>query len=159
MSRGANSFTMGVDLRGLDQYLDQLGDAAEEAALPACAAVAKVYYDAARTFVPRSLKSHYFYGKSYKETGKRYGPYSPGNLQNAIYRVYSKDNSAPGKAVYHVSYNYLDAPYAHMVEFGTSHSAPHPFIRRAMNSQAVQKEALDAGEAVLMAAINKAAAA
>ncbi len=157
MSGGANSFSMGVDLRGLDQYLDQLGDAAEEAALPACAAVAKVYYDAARAFVPRSVRAHFFYGKSYKTSGVRYGPYRPGNLQAAIYRVYSKDNSAPGKAVYHVSYNAKDAPYAHMVEFGTSHSAPHPFIRRAMNSQAVQKEALDAGEAVLMAAINKAA--
>lgn len=158
MSGGAHSFSMGVDLRGLESYLDQLGDAAEEAALPACAAVAKVYYDAARSFVPRSSKAHYFYGSSYKTTKKRYGPYNPGNLQASIYRVYSKDNSAPGRAVYHVSYNYKDAPYAHMVEFGTSTSAPHPFIRRAMYSQAVQKEALDAGEKVLMAAIDKAAA-
>lgn len=149
---------MRVDLSGLDAYLDQLGDAAEEAALPAVAAVAKVYYDAARSFVPRSMKAHYFYGKSYKTTKKRYGPYAPGTLQAAIYRVYSKDNSAPGRAVYHVSYNTDKAPYAHMVEFGTSTSAPHPFIRRAMNSQAVQKEALDAGEAVLMAAIDKAMA-
>lgn len=158
MSKGANSVSMRVDLSGLDEYLDQLGDAAEEAALPACAAVAKVYYDAARSFVPRAKRAHFFYGSSYKKTGQRYGPYSPGNLQAAIYRVYSKDNSAPGLAVYHVSYNYHDAPYAHMVEFGTSHSAPHPFIRRAMNSQAVQKEALDAGEKVLMDAIDKAAA-
>ena len=158
MSGGSNSFSMGVDLRGLESYLDKLGDAAEEAALPACAAVAKVYYEAARSFVPRSSKAHYFYGSSYKKSGVRYGPYRPGNLQAAIYRVYSKDNSAPGRAVYHVSYNAKDAPYAHMVEFGTSTSAPHPFIRRAMYSQAVQKEALDAGEKVLMDAIDKAAA-
>lgn len=158
MSGGRNSVAMRVDLSGLDSYLDQLGDAAEEAALPAVAAVAKVYYDAARAFVPRSKSAHFFYGKSYKTTKKRYGPYSPGNLQAAIYRAYSKENSAPGLAVYHVSYNADKAPYAHMVEFGTSHSAPHPFIRRAMNSQAVQKEALDAGEKVLMAAIDKALA-
>ena len=62
MSGGANSVSMRVDLSGLDAYLDQLGDAAEEAALPAVAAVAKVYYDAARSFVPRSMKAHYFYG-------------------------------------------------------------------------------------------------
>lgn len=158
MSGGANSVSMRVDLSGLDAYLDRLGDAAEEAALPAVAAVAKVYYDAARAFVPRSRRAHFFYGKMFKKTGVRYGPYSPGNLQAAIYRVYSKDNSAPGRAVYHVSYNTDKAPYAHMVEFGTSTSAPHPFIRRAMYSQAVQKEALDAGEKVLMEAIDKAAA-
>ena len=150
MSRGANSVSLSVDTRGLKQYLDQLGKAAEEAARPAAQAMAQVYYDAARSFAPVSKRAHFFYGSSFKQTGVRYGPFKPGNLRDSIYQVFSQSNSGKGLATYHVSYNYKKAPYAAMVEFGTSHSAPHPFIRRAMFSQAVRKAAYEAGEKVLM---------
>lgn len=150
MSRGANSVSLKVDTSGLKQYLDQLGKAAEEAARPAAQAMAQVYYDAARSFAPVSKRSHFFYGTQFKKTGVRYGPFSPGNLRDSIYQVFSQSNSGRGLATYHVSYNYKKAPYAAMVEFGTSHSAPHPFIRRAMFSQSVRKAAYEAGEKVLM---------
>jgi HK97 gp10 family phage protein len=149
MSGGRGSFSMRVDTSGLKQYLDQLGQAAEEAARPAAQAMAQVYYDAARSFAPVSKKAHYFYGTSFKETGVRYGPFAPGNLRDSIYQVFSKSNSGKGLATYHVSYNYKNAPYAAMVEFGTSNAAPHPFIRRAMFAQWVRAAAYDAGEKVL----------
>lgn len=154
MSRGANSVSLKVDTSGLKQYLDQLGKAAEEAARPAAQAMAQVYYDAARGFARGfatvSKRSHFFYGTQFKKTGVRYGPFSPGNLRDSIYQVFSQSNSGRGLATYHVSYNYKKAPYAAMVEFGTSHSAPHPFIRRAMFSHYVRKAAYEAGEKVLM---------
>lgn len=134
------SFTIKVNTSELRQYLQGLGTAAEEAAQPAAAAMALVYYEAARSFAPVSKKSHYFKGKN-----QRYGPFAPGNLRDSIYRVYSVDNSRKGVATYHVSYNATKAPYAAMVEFGTSRAAPHPFIRRAAFSQAVQRQALEAG--------------
>lgn len=169
MSSGKNSVNLRVDLSGIDSMLDQLGDAAEEAARPAAQAMAQVYYEAARNFAPVSEKAHYFYGTSFKKTGVRYGPdggtnmgpgrmYQPGNLRNSIYQVFSKDNSGKGFAQYHVSFNYKKAPYAFMVEFGTQTSAPYPFIRRAANSQAVQQQALDAGEKVLMEHMERATA-
>lgn len=153
MSRGQNTVGFRVDMSGLDAYLDQLGDAVEEAVTPACAAVAKVYYDAARSYAPVSEKAHFFYG-----TNKKYGPFQPGTLRSSIYRVLSKDNSGPGFTQYHISFNYEKAPYAFMVEYGTSNAPAHSFIRRAMNNASVQKEALDAGERVLMQYIDKAAA-
>lgn len=158
MSAGRNSVNLRVDLGSIDSMLDQLGDAAEEAARPAAQAMAQVYYEAARNFAPVSEKAHYFYGTSFKKTGVRYGPFRPGNLRDSIYQVFSKDNSGKGFAQYHVSFNYKKAPYAFMVEFGTQTSAPYPFIRRAANSQAVQQQALDAGEKVLMEHIERAAA-
>lgn len=158
MSAGRNSVNLRVDLGSIDSMLDQLGDAAEEAARPAAQAMAQVFYEAARNFAPVSEKAHYFYGTSFKKTGVRYGPFRPGNLRDSIYQVFSKDNSGKGFAQYHVSFNYKKAPYAFMVEFGTQTSAPYPFIRRAANSQAVQQQALDAGEKVLMEHIERATA-
>lgn len=158
MSSGKNSVNLRVDLSSIDSMLDQLGDAAEEAARPAAQAMAQVYYEAARNFAPVSEKAHYFYGTSFKKTGVRYGPFRPGNLRDSIYQVFSKDNSGKGFAQYHVSFNYKKAPYAFMVEFGTQTSAPYPFIRRAANSQAVQQQALDAGEKVLMEHMERATA-
>ena len=147
--RGGNSFSMKVDTSGLKQYLDALGTAAQEAARPAAQAMAQVYYDAARSFAPVSKRPHYFYGRRSGGKVRRYGPFNPGNLRDSIYQVFSESNSRPGVATYHVSYNVTKAPYAAMAEFGTSHSAAHPFIRRAAFSQAVQKAALEAGEKVL----------
>lgn len=158
MSSGKNSVNLRVDLSSIDAMLDQLGDAAEEAARPAAQAMAQVFYEAARNFAPVSEKAHYFYGTSFKKTGVRYGPFRPGNLRDSIYQVFSKDNSGKGFAQYHVSFNYKKAPYAFMVEFGTQTSAPYPFIRRAANSQAVQQQALDAGEKVLMERMERATA-
>lgn len=41
-----------------------------------------------------------------------------GNLADSIYQAYSKDNSGPGHATYHVSWNAVKAPHGHLIEYG-----------------------------------------
>lgn len=54
-------------------------------------------------------------------------------LYNAIYRVYSKEQSSDTVKTYKVSVNKKKAPHWAMVEYGTSHSAAHPYIRPAFD--------------------------
>lgn len=76
-------------------------------------------------------------------------PVQSGTLRDAIYRVYSKDNSSDGRAVYHVSVNRSKAPHFHLVEYGTSRAAAHPFMRPAYDAakgaavKAAQQRMLD----------------
>lgn len=65
-----------------------------------------------------------------------------GNLHGAIYRVYAKDKSDDGRQVYRVSVNHRKAPHWHLLEFGTSRSPAHPYIRPAFDKI---KQAIDAG--------------
>lgn len=94
-----HSVTMGVDLSGLDTLLEELGDAAEQAARPASQAAAQVFYDRMRSNVARI------------------GSVS-GNLAQSIYQVYSKDQSEAGRSVYHISWNASEAPHGGLVEYG-----------------------------------------
>ena len=71
--------------------------------------------------------SHYFHIR-----GKKYGPYAPGTLKNAIYQVFSKDNSYKDVSTYHISFNKSEAPYGFIVHNGTSRTAAHPFISKAV---------------------------
>ena len=116
--------TMGLSKfkEGLKATAQKLNDATR----PAAQAGIQVIYDRARELVPVSDASHKFYG-----THGVYGPYQPGNLRDAIYQVFSKDNSFRDVSTYHVSWNSAKAPYGHMVELGTSHSPAQSFIRRA----------------------------
>ena len=41
-----------------------------------------------------------------------------GNLASSIYQAFSQDNSGPGLATYHVSWNHIKAPHAGLVEYG-----------------------------------------
>lgn len=99
MARGENSILSPVDLSDLESLFDELGDAAEEAARPAAQAAAQVFYDAAKVNVSRIKRVS-------------------GNLADAIYQVYSQDNSGPGFATYHVSWNARKAPHGGLVEYG-----------------------------------------
>lgn len=111
-------------------FREQLRATAEElnrATRPAAQVGAQVVYERARQLVPVSSAAHMFYG-----TNAVYGPYSPGNLRNAIYQVYSKDNSYKDVSTYHVSWNADKAPYGAMVEFGTSKAPAHSFIAAAV---------------------------
>lgn len=99
MARGENSIVSPVDLSDLKSLLDDLGDAAEEAARPAAQAAAQVFYDTAKANVSRIKRVS-------------------GNLADAIYQVYSQDNSGPGLATYHVSWNARKAPHGGLVEYG-----------------------------------------
>lgn len=93
------SFDMSVDLDDFLLGMDEMADRLEEAARPAAQAAAQVLYDAVRLNV-FSLGS------------------KTGLLLKSIYQVYSKTESSPGRATYHVSWNASTAPHAHLVEFG-----------------------------------------
>jgi len=120
-----------MDLTAFKNALDDEKRKFNEAARPAAQAGAQVIYDLARLKVPVSSKSHWFHGSSFKKTGQKYF-FTPGSLRDSIYQVYSKDNSNESKATYHVSWNRTEAPYAWMVEFGTSRAPAHPFMRPAI---------------------------
>lgn len=93
------SFSMNVDLSSLDQMLDDLGDKAEAAARPASQAAAQVFYD------------------EVKRNVERLG-HKSGNLKRSIYQAFSANNSRPGLATYHVSWNAKIAPHGHLLEYG-----------------------------------------
>ena len=107
----------------LNAQLDKL----HAATRPAAQAGAEVIYQRARLEAPVSDASHYFHIR-----GKKYGPYAPGTLKNAIYQVYSRDNSFKDIATYHISFNKDKAPYGFIVHNGTSRTAAHPFISKAV---------------------------
>lgn len=102
-------------------------DVLHAATRPAAQAGAEVIYQRARINAPVSQDSHFFYIR-----GKKYGPYAPGTLKNAIYQVYSRDNSFKDIATYHISFNKEKAPYGFIVHNGTSRTAAHPFISKAV---------------------------
>ena len=92
------SVTVRIDTRRVELALDALADSARAAARPAAQAGAQVFVEAVRANVARIGKA-------------------TGNLQRSIYQAYS-DQSTPGRAVYHVSWNARKAPHGHLVEFG-----------------------------------------
>lgn len=122
-----------VNVEGFIQGLRAKRNQIQKAARPAAQAAAEHCYSLARLYVPISEESHTFYGRQSKKTGVTYH-FSPGTLRDAIYQVYSKSNSAAGRATYHLSWNHTKAPYGYMVHNGTSRAPAHPFITRAMNA-------------------------
>ena len=99
MANAANSLILPVDLSGLESLLEDLGDAAEQAARPAAQAAAQVFHDAAKANVAKIGRIS-------------------GNLATAIYQAFSADNSGPGLAEYHISWNARKAPHGGLVEYG-----------------------------------------
>ena len=93
------SLNLKTDLAGFSRLMDQLGTDVAAAARPAAQAAADVFYRAIQTNVDAIGKV-------------------TGNLARGIYQAYSRDNSAPGRAVYHISWNARKAPHGHLVEFG-----------------------------------------
>lgn len=93
------SFSLGLDLEAFNAGLDEMAAATETAARPAAQAIAQVLVDQVKANVARI-------------------PMKTGRLAASIYQVYSKDNSTPVHAVYHVSWNAKKAPHGHLVEFG-----------------------------------------
>ena len=56
-----------------------------------------------------------------------------GNLNDAVYRFYAKDQSSDVEKVYHVSWNKSKAPHGHLLEDGTSRMPAKPFMRPAFD--------------------------
>ena len=94
-----SGFAIKVDLSAFEAAMDADAKVCEEAARPAAQAGAQVLYDAVRANVSRIKRRS-------------------GNLASSIYQAYSADNSAPGKATYHISWNARKAPHGHLVEWG-----------------------------------------
>ena len=109
--------------QGLRAEVDKL----HAATRPAAQAGAQIIYERARINAPISQDSHFFYIR-----GKKYGPYAPGTLRDAIYQVFSKDNSFKDVSTYHISFNKSEAPYGFIVHNGTSRTVAHPFISKAV---------------------------
>lgn len=129
-------FNVRLDARGLHVRLDQIARKVNAAARPAAQAGAQVFYEQVKTNVPVSLKGHWFYGTAAKNAPpgqkKAHAYYfDPGTLRDAIYQVFAPERSGDGYAHYVVSWNHQKAPYGFMVEFGTSQSPAHPFVRLA----------------------------
>ncbi len=102
-------------------------DKLHAATRPAAQAGAQIIYERARINAPVSDESHFFYIR-----GRKYGPYAPGTLRDSIYQVFSKDNSYKDVNTYHISFNKDKAPYGYIVHNGTSRTAAHPFIAKAV---------------------------
>lgn len=56
-----------------------------------------------------------------------------GNLESAIYQVYSPERSTAERKVYKISWNHKKAPHGGLIEFGTSRAPAHPFLRPAFS--------------------------
>ena len=119
--------TVRMDIGRFKEQLRAEVDKLHAATRPAAQAGSEIIYQRARLEAPVSDASHYFYIR-----GKKYGPYAPGTLKNAIYQVYSRDNSFKDIATYHISFNKDKAPYGYIVHNGTSRTAAHPFIAKAV---------------------------
>lgn len=118
------------DTAKLEAQLNATKDRLRDAARPAAQAGAQVIYDSARINAPTSDDSHFFYIR-----GKKYGPFAPGTLRDSIYQVFSKSESTATKAAYQVSWNYKKAPYAFMVELGTSRAPAKSFLGKALREK------------------------
>lgn len=93
------SLTIKVDTAQVERMLDTMAGELDDAVRPAAQAAAQVLYDEVKRNV----------SKIGRKTGR---------LSDAIYQVYSRDNSGPQRATYHVSWNTRKAPHGHLVEFG-----------------------------------------
>lgn len=114
----------------MSRFREQLSATFDElcrATRPAAQEGAEIIYRQAKLYCPVGDAPHMFNG-----THQVYGPYSPGNLRDAIYQVFSKDKSFKDVSTYHVSWNKDKAPYGYMVELGTSHTPAHSFLGRAI---------------------------
>lgn len=65
-----------------------------------------------------------------RDAAKGLAPVKTGRLRDAIFASYG-DRAKPDVLV---GVNYKKAPHAHLVEYGTSHSAPHPYMRPAIRT-------------------------
>ena len=96
----ADVVSVAFDAQDAFAGLDELQAAAQVAVRPAAQAGAQFFYERVRANVAAIGRV-------------------TGNLQRAVYQVYSKDNSTDGqRATYHVSWNFRTAPHGFLVEYG-----------------------------------------
>lgn len=121
----ADAVTIKLDTTGVYAELDALGAKVTAANRPVAQAAAQVFYDEVKLRAPVSTRVRK------TKSGRTI---QPGALKASIYQVFSQDNSNASVATYHVSWNAKKAPHGHLVEYGTSHSPAHPFVRPAFDT-------------------------
>ncbi len=118
------------------QALDALGEAAQGVKRSGGNAMAEVFQAEAKVRAP-------VYTGGGAKVAK--GKVKPGQLRDAIYRVYAVSLSNEERAVYEVSYNHRRAPHGYWMENGNKRHAARPFLRPAY--EAMKGAALEAGMA------------
>lgn len=127
---------VGMEMTGdWAEALDLLGEAAHSVQRSGGNAMAEVFQDEAQ------IRAPVFKGAASKVAA---GKARPGQLRDAIYRVYSQAASGETIAVYEISWNHKKAPHGYWMENGNSRHAAHPFIRPAY--EAVKLNAVSAGQ-------------
>ena len=126
----ADSVRMSFDTAAVDEWVKALQADVQQALRPAAQAGAEVLYRQVLANVPVGTKGHWFQGTSYRVNGTEYW-YNAGALRRAVYQAYATKESTPQRVVYSVGVNPLKAPYAYMVELGTSRAQPVKYIGRA----------------------------
>lgn len=128
--RGSKTFSVTTDLSAFVDLMDDVVKASYDAVIPSAEAGAKIIYQATLQATPLGAKGHWFTGG--RKGGKGRYWFNAGNLRASIYHVLSQDNTGPGYATFHISWNYKKAPYAYMVHNGTSKAAAVPFVIRGL---------------------------
>jgi len=113
--RGSKTFSVTTDLSAFVDLMQEVVDASHDAVVPAAAAGSELIYQATLQATPHGKKGHWFTGS---EGGKGRYWFPAGTLRASIYQVLSEDNTGPGYATFHISWNYKKAPYAFMVHNG-----------------------------------------
>lgn len=132
----AKAVRIDFDSQGVNAGLDALAAGSLRNARPAAQAGGQVLYEEVLARVPVAKKAR---------TTKGGKVILPGALKASIYQVFSEDNSTDNRATYHVSWNHRKAPHGHLVEYGTSRAAAHPFIRPSYDAR--YQDALRAADA------------
>lgn len=133
--RGSKTFSVSTDLSAFVDLMEDVVKASHDAVQPAAAAGSQLIFEATLQATPHGKKGHWFSGG--RKGGKGRYWFSAGNLRASIYQVLSKDNTGPGFATFHISWNYSKAPYAYMVHNGTSKAAAVPFVTMGRERSAV----------------------
>lgn len=121
------TLSINLDLGEFKEALNATAEKMHKATRPAAQAGIQIIYDKAKALAPESERAHMFYIE-----GRVYGPYSPGNLRNSIYQVFSKSRSFKDVSTYEVSWNKDKAPYGYVYEYGNSKKGAKSFIARAV---------------------------
>lgn len=134
------TLSINLDLGEFKAQLNATAEKMHKATRPAAQAGAQIIYDRARQHAPVSKRAHMF-----NIEGRIYGPFSPGNLRDSIYQVFSKSKSFKDVSTYEISWNKDKAPYGFVVERGTSKLAANSFIARSVvETRAEVREAMKA---------------
>lgn len=137
------------DLSAAFGQLENIENEVQEALRPAVYRAARMVYLEAQNRAPVSEQGHWFYSKRKKDgsAGRKYW-FESGSLKKSIYIKHADDKSMPGlRETYVISWRKNSSalgyvPYAHMVEYGTVHIPPNPFVRPAYDAKKAQAEQL-----------------